>query len=201
MGFVRIRLHAAVTPRRLLIALCGLLLAVGLAACGHQSAHQSFANAENDGDYISAGYITYQLQISRELNQYSAEDSAYLKGLPPGIPMTLGPNQLWYGVFLWAKNQSGHAATTSGDFIVVDTQGNVYHPIKLDPNINEFAWTPMTLHDLGTYPGPNTVASEGPTQGGLLLFKMNSTVYSDRPLTLWVLSPEGKKLGGISLNV
>ena len=30
---------------------------------------------------------------------------------------------------------------------------------------------------------------------------MNSTVYSNRPLTLWILSPEGKKLGGISLNL
>lgn len=196
-----VRLRAAVTPRRLLVALCGLVFAVGLAACGHQSAHQNFADANNDGDYISAGYITYQLQISRELNQYSAEDSAYLKGLPPGTPNTIGPNQLWYGVFLWAKNQSGHTATTSGNFIVVDTQGNVYHPVKLDPNINEFAWTPATLHDLGTFPGPNTVASEGPTQGGLLLFKLSSTAYSNRPLTFWILSPEGKKLGGISLNL
>lgn len=196
-----LRLRAAVTLRRSLIALCGLVLAVGLAACGHASPHQNFADANNDGDYISAGYITYQLQISRELNQYSPEDSAYLKGLPPGVPKRLGPDQLWYGVFLWAKNQSGHPATTSDSFIVTDTQGNVYHPVQLDPNVNEFAWTPMTLKNLGTEPGPNTVASEGPTQGGLLLFKVSNTVYSNRPLVLWVLSPEGKKLGGISLNL
>jgi len=199
MGLVR--LPAAVTLRRSLIALCGLLLVVGLTACGHQTPHQNFADANNDGDYVSAGYITYQLQISRELNQYGVEDSAYLKGLPPGIPARLGPNQLWYGVFLWAKNQSGHEATTTDHFVVVDTQGNVYHPIRLDPNLNEFAWQSTTLKDLGTYPGPNTPASEGPTQGGLLLFKMNDAVYSNRPLTLWILNPKGKKLGGISLNL
>ena len=195
------RLRAAVTLRRSLIALCALLLAVGVAACGHQSSHQNFADANNDGDYISAGYITYQLQISRELNQYGTEDSQYLKGLPAGVSTNLGPDQLWYGVFLWAKNQSGHPATTSDRFIVTDTQGNVYHPIRLNPNINEFAWTPTTLKNLGTYPGPNTVASEGPTQGGLLLFKVNSTVYSNRPLTLFIFGPGNRRLGGISLNL
>jgi hypothetical protein len=196
-----VRLPAAVTARRSLIALCGLLLVIGLAACGHQSAHQNFADADNDGDYISAGYITYQLQISRELNQYGTEDSSYLKGLPEGVSTSLGPNQLWYGVFLWAKNQSGHSATTSDNFEVVDTQGNVYRPVKLDSEVNPFAWTSQTLSNLDTEPGPNTVASDGPTQGGLLLFKVSSTVYSNRPLTLYILGPGNRRLGGISLNL
>jgi hypothetical protein len=199
MGVVR--LPAAVTLRRSLIALCGLLLVVGLAACGHASPHQNFADANNDGDYISAGYITYQLQISRELNQYGTEDAAYLKGLPAGVSPNLGPDQLWYGVFLYAKNQSGHAATTTDTFEIVDTQGNVYHPVKLDPNVNPFAWTSMKLANLDTEPGPNTVASLGPTQGGLLLFKVYNTVYSNRPLTLYILGPGNRRLGGISLNL
>ena len=199
MGVVRLR--AAVTLRRSLIALCGVLFAVGLSACGHASPHQNFADANNDGDYISAGYITYQLQISRELNQYGTEDSSYLKGLPAGVSPTLGPDQLWYGVFLWAKNQSGHPATTSDRFEVVDTQGNVYHPIELNTQVNPFAWTSQTLPNLATYPGPNTVASDGPTQGGLLLFKMSTTVYSNRPLTLFILGHGNRRLGGISLNL
>ena len=201
MGAVRIRLPAAVTLRRSLIALCGVLLAVGLAACGHQSRHQNFADANNDGDYVSAGYVTYQLQISRELNQYSTEDSAYLKGLPSGVSPNLGPSQLWYGVFLWAKNQSGHRATTSDNFEVVDTQGNVYRPLKLNTAVNPFAWTSQSLANLGTEPGPNTVANAGPTQAGLLLFKVSDAVYSNRPLTLYILGPGNRRLGGISLNL
>jgi hypothetical protein len=196
-----LRLPAAVTLRRSLIALCGLLLVIGLAACGHQSPHESFADANNDGDYVSAGYITYQLQISREINQYSAEDSAYLKGLPSGVSPSLGPNQLWYGVFLWAKNQSGHPATTSDNFKITDTQGDVYRPVKLDTAVNPFAWTAMPLANLATEPGPNTVASLSPTQGGLLLFKVNTSVYSNRPLTLYILGPDDRQLGGISLNL
>ncbi len=59
----------------------------------------------------------------------------------------------------------------------------------------------MTLANLDTEPGPNTVASEGPTQGGLLLFKVNTSVYSNRPLTLYILGPGNRRLGGISLNL
>jgi hypothetical protein len=190
-----------VTLRRSLIAMCGLLLVVGLAACGHQSPHQSFADANNDGDYVSAGHITYQLQISRELNQYGTEDSSYIKGLPAGVSPNVGPTQLWYGVFLWAKNQSGHAATTSDNFEVVDTQGNVYRPVKLNTAANPFAWTAQNLANLGTEPGPNTVANAGPTQAGLLLFKVSTSVYSNRPLTLYILGPGNRRLGGISLNL
>ena len=84
---------------------------------------------------------------------------------------------------------------------MIDTQGNVYHPIKLDPNVNPFAWTSTTLKNLGTYPGPNTVASEGPTQGGLLLFKMNSRgVLQPAPDPLDP-RPRQASLGGISLNL
>ena len=203
------RLRAAVTLRRSLTALCALVLAVGVAACGNHHSHvaggevtrQDSADANNDGDYVSAGYITYQLQISRELNQYGVEDSQYLKGLPAGVSTSIGPTQLWYGVFLWAKNQTHEPQQLSDNFEVVDTSGNVYRPIDLDRQANEFAWTGRKLQPLETYPIPNSVASEGPTQGGLLLFKVSDSVYSNRPLTLFILGAGNKKLGSISLNL
>jgi hypothetical protein len=189
-----------VKARRLLVLLSALVLAAGLSACGHKEAHPTQADANNDGDYIDAGPITYQMEISRELNQYGTEDSSYVKGLPAGTtPPTA--TQLWYGVFMWAKNQTHHDYTTLSRFEITDSQGDTYYPEKLDPNVNEFAWTPQTLAPNQIEPGPDTVASQGPTQGGLLLFKLNTTVYNDRPLTLWLLGSGGKKLGSISLNL
>lgn len=186
--------------RRLLIALCALTIAFGLAGCGHKQAHPTVADANNDGGYIDAGPVTYQLQISRELNPYSVEDSQYVKGLPAG---TAGPTaqQLWYGVFLWAKNQTHHSQTTADNFEIVDTSGDTYYPIKLDPDLNPYAWTSQTLAPNQTEPAPDTPASEGPSQGGLVLFKVSTSVYSNRPLTLYVLSPSGQRLGSISLNL
>ena len=192
---------AALMPRRYWTALCAVVFALGLAACGHKTPHPTVADANNDGDYIDAGPVTYQLQISRELNQYSTEDSEYVKGLPAGIAPSLGPTQEWFGVFLWAKNQTKRAQTTSDNFEVVDTQGDVYHPLKLDTALNPFAWTSQTLAPNGIEPGPNSIQASGPTQGGLLLFRVNDTVYDNRPLTLYVLGANNKKLGSISLNL
>jgi hypothetical protein len=199
-----------VNVRRLSILACALVVAFAVAACGSSSSTLStthpaalsgheVGNEINDGSYIQAGPITYQLQISRELNPYSVQDAPYVKGLPIGFPRPTA-NQLWYGVFLWAKNQHHKAYRTSGNFKIVDTQGITYYPIKLDTAVNEYAWTPQLLPYEGTYPVPDSTQEEGESQGGLLLFKLNSSAYADRPLTLYILSPRGRKLGSISLD-
>ncbi len=194
---------------RLWLILSALVVGLSLTACGNHHPHfaageatgNDAADANNNGGYVQAGPVTYQLQISRELNQYSTEDSQYVKGLPAGYSTTLGANQLWYGVFLWAKNQTDKPQTTSDNFEVTDTQGNVYRPLKLDTYVNPFAWTAQTLKPLQTEPGPNTVMSQGSTGGGLLLFKMSVSVYANRPLTLYILGADNQKLASISLNL
>lgn len=173
------------------------LMAASLAACGKTGDPPT---ANNDGVYVDAGPITYQLQVSRELNQYATEDSQYLKGLPAG-GSSLSPNEEWYGVFLWAKNQTKRPEITSGNFDITDTQGNTYYPIALSPGSNPYAWTPQTLAPGAVEPGPDTAASFGPTQGGLLLFKLNTSVYANRPLTLEIRGPSKKVWGTISLDL
>jgi len=176
------------------------MLAFGITACGNKQAHPNVADANNDGDYVDAGPVTYQLQISRVLNQYSSEDSQYVKGLPAS---TAGPTatQEWYGVFLWAKNQTSKAQTTSDNFIMVDTEGEKYYPVNLNPDLNPYAWTSQTLQPLQTEPGPDTTASYGPTQGQLLLFKIGTSAYANRPLTLEILGSGNQKLATISLDL
>jgi hypothetical protein len=197
-----------VNVRRLSIIVCALALALAATACG-SSKHASskpgqltgheVGNLENDGSYIQAGPITYQLEVSRELNPYSIQDGPYVKGLPAGYAPP-NANQLWYGVFLWAKNQHHKTYRTSDNFEIVDTQGNTYYPIKLNSALNPWAWQATTLPYEGVYPGENSVQSEGESQGGLLLFKLNISAYANRPLTLYVLNPHGTKLGSISLD-
>jgi hypothetical protein len=186
-----------VSPRRSLIAACCLATALGVSACGQTSDPPT---AENDGVYVIQGPITYQLQISRELNAYSTEDKQYLTGLPAGTTRP-APDQLWYAVFLWAKNQTNHPAMTTDNFDIVDTQGNRYYPLPLNPSVNPFAWIAQTLPPSATQPGLGTVASSGPTGGGLLLFKLDSSVYSNRPLTFQIYQPGENHPSTISLDL
>jgi hypothetical protein len=189
-----------VSVRRFWILGSGLLLALALGACGHKVAHPHDADSNNNGFYIDAGPVTYQLQVSRELNPYNIEDQAYLRGLPTGTAPP-APNEEWYGVFLWAKNQTGQPAVTANNFDIIDTQGTTYHPVSLDPGVNPFAWTAQTLKPLETQPLPSSVASNGPTQGSELLFKINTSAYSNRPLTLEIRGPSNQLLGTISLDL
>ena len=174
------------------------LLTLGLAACG---ASNNSPTRENNGVYITAGPVTYQLQVSRQLNQYSTEDRSYVSGLPPGMTNTLRANQLWYGVFLWAKNQTKRPQKTTDAIDIVDTQGNHYRPIAINPNVNPYAWSSQSLPPDGTEPAPDTTASFGPTQGALLLFKLPTSVYDNRPLTLELKGPTGRVWGSVSLDL
>lgn len=151
---------------------------VGVAACG-QEAHPTVA--DNEGFYVDAGPITYQVQLSRELNPSNAEDKPYLNGVTAPAP---APNEEWFAIFLRAKNQTKSSATTTDSFVLVDTQGNRYYPVQLNPTFDAFAWTPQTLTPSATEPAPDTPASFGPTQGGEVLFKINTSAYANRPLTL-----------------
>jgi hypothetical protein len=171
-------------------------LSLGLAACGHKESHPTTADTE--GPYVDAGPLTYQVQISRQLNQYSTEDRAYLAGVSAPQPTA---NQLWFAVFMWAKNESDKNQTTADNFDIVDTQGNTYHPVPINPQVNPFAWTPQTLRPLGIEPGPDTPGSWGPTQGGELLFKLNESIFSNRPLTLEIYAPGESKPSSVSLDL
>ena len=174
------------------------MIVVGVAACG-QEAHPRVADANNNGGYVDAGAVTYQLQVSRVLNPYSNEDRQYIAGLPSGTTLP-GAQQQWYGVFLRGQNQTHQPQTTTDNFVITDTQGNHYYPIKLS-STNQFAWTSESLAPLEVEPKPSTTASFGPTQGGLLLFKIATSAYSNRPLTLEILGSGNQPQASISLDL
>jgi hypothetical protein len=183
--------------RPLRSAACLFSLALGVAACGHTNHPPTI---ENNGVYITAGPVTYQLQVSRTLNPYSTEDRQYITGLPAG-QSSLSSSQQWYGVFLWARNQTKRPQMTAPNFDIVDTQGKHYYPTAVNPAVNPYAWTTQSLAPGATAPAADTTASFGPTQGALLLFKLDSSVYDNRPLTLEIRGPSRQLWGTISLDL
>jgi hypothetical protein len=189
------------SARSLSIALA-LGLALAVAGCGSIGNHAngSDASANNNGVYIDVGKVTYQLQVSRSLNQYEVEDHQYLTGLPSGTT-TPGSDEFWYGVFLWAQNRTNSPQQTTDSFDIVDTQGNRYYPVSVNTTTNQYAWQARTLEPQETEPGPGTTAASGPTGGALVLFKLNDSVYANRPLTLEIHAPGQSKVSTISLDL
>lgn len=183
------------TTRRIALVACSLLATAGLGACGSESVVKS---ADTEGLYVDAGDVQYQVQISRQLNQYSTEDRSYLAGV---TSPALKPDEEWFAVFLWAKNSSHRNATTTDTFDIVDTQGNKYYPLQLNSTINQYAWTGRKLWPQETEPGADTTASHGATGGALILFKLGTAVYANRPLTLQIYQPGVAKPSTISLDL
>ncbi len=54
---------------------------------------------------------------------------------------------------------------TTDNFDIVDTQGTVFKPIKLDPALNPYVWTAQRLEPGMTQPDPTTTAGTGGTSG------------------------------------
>ncbi len=172
------------------------MLSLGLSACGHKIAHPT--SADNEGVYVDAGPLSYQVQLSRQLNPFDVEDRGYLNGVSAPPPR---PDELWFGVFLYARNETSQNHTTADTFDIVDTQGDKYYPVPINRQMNPYAWTPITLKPLGTVPVPDSTASFSPPQGSLLVFKLNNSVYSNRPLTLQIFAPGQAKPSTVSLDL
>jgi len=187
---------------RLVLLFVVVALGVGLSGCGlnrtnatNVTQDELSAGAE---PYFNAGPITYQVQISRQLNPYDPIDVQFLTGIPTAQDLT--PQQFWFGVFLWAKNQTSKYVQTTDTFKLVDSSGQVFTPTPL-PSVNPYAWTAQTLAPDGIQPAADTAASDSSPGGGLILFKLTQSVYSNRPLTLEVFAPGSTTPSRVSLDL
>jgi hypothetical protein len=185
--------------RRLPAIAAVAVISLSVSACSLTGRKEHPTTADGEQLYVDAGPITYQVQLSRELNPYSIEDSQYLAGVPGA--RSLSPTQLWFAIFLRALNQSGRTQTTTNSFQIVASDGTVYHPVALNPSVNPYAWTATQLPNNQIEPNPDSTAAYGPTQGGLVLFKLDDSVFSNRPLTLDIFAAGQSKPTTVSIDL
>ena len=177
--------------RKLPPAAAALLAVLVLGACGDSHtkvttgtyAGESGANAP----YLDVGPLKYEVQLSRQLNPESVEDQSYLQGLNP-VQRKLAPGQEWFGVFLQVYNDSSQTQPAATAVSITDTQGNLYVPLVPDPS-NAYAYRGGLVPGKGRLPVLDTTASLGPTQGALLLFKIQTVSLSNRPLEVKIVNP------------
>jgi hypothetical protein len=181
------------SSRRRKSSLLALVLAaaLGLGACG--DSHTKVTTGTYAGEsgvnapYLDVGPLAYEVQQSRQLSPSDTEDAAYLQGLS-AAQRALSPSQEWFAVFLQVFNNGSRAATASTNVTIRDTQGNVYNPVTPDQT-NPFAYRGGSVQARNRLPTPDSTAATGPTQGALLLYKIQIASLDNRPLTLSIIDP------------
>ena len=177
--------------RKLTLLATAVLAALTLAACG--DSHTRVTTGTYAGEsgknapYLNVGPLVYEVQLSRQLNPYDPGDAPYLAGLT-AAQKKLEPGQEWFGVFVQVYNNHTERLPAATQFTVTDTQGNTYTPVMATA-ANQFAYRGGTVPGHGRLPQLDTIAAAGPTQGALLLFKIQTVSLDNRPLTFHVVDP------------
>jgi hypothetical protein len=178
--------------RRLALAGAAIAAMVGLSACGNADMRETTGTYAGENGaaapYLNVGNLVYQVEISRSLNPWEPEDSAFLEGMPDrGKELKQGEE--WLGVFLQVYNETKKSQVDASDVTVSDTEGEVYKPIM--PNdTNLFAYRPGSVPGKGQIPRPDTAASYNATGGALLIYKIKLEALEDRPLKIKIANPE-----------
>jgi hypothetical protein len=183
-----------------LLTVLALLATLTLVACG--GGDQAATHGESEGSYIKAGPLIYQVQMSRELNPSNVEDVEYLQGLSSTEAEPRGDEE-WFGVWLRVQNATDEAHVSASDFKIVDTTGAEYNPIAL-PATNVLSYQPVSVESKGgqpVQPDPETAAGSGPINGSMLLFKLRTAVYANRPLELEITPPDGGEPSSVVLDL
>lgn len=179
-------------PRKIALLALAVAAALALSACG--SSHTRVTTGTYAGEsgknapYLNVGPLIYEVQLSRELNPYNSEDAAYLADLSES-ERKLEPGQEWFGVFMQVYNNTGQEHPAASDITITDTQNNTYTPLTIGEG-NEFAYKAAAVPAKGQIPAAGTIAADGPTQGSLLLFKIQIVSLDNRPLELKIVDPE-----------
>ncbi|HET6449621.1 MAG TPA: hypothetical protein VFG31_10990 [Conexibacter sp.] len=183
-----------------LLTTVALVAALTLVACG--GAKQPTTHGEGEGSYIQAGPLIYQVEMSRELNPANVEDVEYLQGLPADTPRLAGDEE-WFGVWLRVQNATDATHVSASDFKIVDTTGTEYAPVAL-PATNVFSYQPASVESKDgqpVQPDPESGAGSGPINGSMLLFKLRTDVYANRPLELEIAPPDGGEASSVVLDL
>ncbi len=172
------------TARRTLLLIVLAVCGVTVSACGYKA---DVKKADSEAIYVDLGQLKYQVQFSRQLNPYDAEDAAYLQGLAPATA-ALTPAQTWFGVFMLVLNEHGQPYQAARGYYMTDTAGGVYRPTPVT-GANPFAYHSVMVAPYTQLPPVGSVASLGPTSGAALLFKVPLASFDNRPLVLHIVDP------------
>ena len=184
--------------RRLLLILLALAT-LGLGACGGDP-EETVSKGESEAVYVTLGEVQYQVQLSRQLNQFAQGDRDLLRSVP-AADRKLAPEEIWFGVWLRAQNSTADPQKLADEFVIKDTTGGEFEPVALEPE-SPFAYRAAELEGGTFYPAANSASGQSPTTGAFLLFRMPARTLDFRPLEFEFGSSElPGKVSAVRLDV
>ncbi|HEX8645923.1 MAG TPA: hypothetical protein VF715_03415 [Thermoleophilaceae bacterium] len=164
--------------RRSAILTCAAA-AIFAAGCGSEEKDEP--KREGLGEEVAG--VTYNVFITRQINQHLASDRHFYRGPEPR------PGFTYYGVFIKVCNETeGFLHPIDYDeFHVKDSQGNEFEPVELEDD-NAFAYRSRRLSRRACVPEAGSAPATGPTGGALLLFEFPLQTLENRPLELEIES-------------
>jgi hypothetical protein len=165
---------------------CAVAVAVPLAGCGNKEKEIKAGSTESA--YLDLGDLKYQVQISRQLNPRDIEDRAYLEGVERS-QARLKPGESWFAIFVRVENPRDRSLPAASQFELGDTSGTVYRPVPIARS-NPFAYVARPVAAKQTLPPNSSVAQANESvNGSLVLFKLKTASFANRPLELKILGP------------
>jgi hypothetical protein len=182
---------------RIVLGLLIAAAALSVSACGYKKT----TVAETEGVYLDLGEMKYQVQISRQLNPTDPQDFEFFRGLPPGVTTNLPADEIWFGVFMRVENPTAVPQRMADQFEIEDTTETKYQPVQLDQKTNPLVYRPgFNLPATSVFPIRDTLGDQSFAQGGLLLFKLQTSVNQNRPLVLHITNTQGTFKGEVDLD-
>ena len=172
-------------PRIAALAAAALAVAAPLAGCGDKQS--VVKSSDTEAAYLDLGQLRYQVEISRQLNPADVEDRQYLTGVAGGP--ALKPGESWFAVFVRVENDYKTPRPAATDYQLTDTQGTIYRPVPI-ARTNPFAYQGGRVPGNGTLPPAGSVAQLNQSVNGeLVLFKVKTASFDNRPLVLKIFGP------------
>ncbi len=154
-----------------------LVLAVAVVALVASGCGASNDLDVKEGEPVKLGDLSYNVQLTRFLNDKDAEDRGYLVGQKPAQP-----DEKYFGVFVRIANVGSSPAQVASSFKIEDTQHASYEAL---PSKSPYALDlGGTIAPDSVLPSPGTTAADGPTQGAMILFLIRGESTENRPLDL-----------------
>ncbi len=182
-------------------AVLAILVAAGaltLSACGHEKA----TVAETEGVYLDLGEMKYQVQISRQVNPTDPQDFEFFRGLPPGMTTNLPADEIWFGGVHARRepDRPGRSRWPTGSRSRTRPTRSTSRSSSTRRPTRSSTGPASTCHAVSVFPIRDTLGDQSFAQGGLLLFKLKTSVNQNRPLVLHISNTQGTFNGEVDLD-